>query len=73
MTFSQGAALALERQESAASGDIAYEAGAFSLTMENLHDAATPELVAGQYLTVYTRAGGEWQIAHQIFTADLVR
>jgi uncharacterized protein (TIGR02246 family) len=72
VTFGQGSSLELERRESAASGDIAYEAGTFSLTMENLHDAATPELVAGQYVTVFRRVGNEWKIAHQVFTAGRV-
>jgi ketosteroid isomerase-like protein len=53
----------------AASGDLGYTAGAYTLTVNDA--AGTPMTEKGKYVTVWKKQkDGQWKVQHDIFNAD---
>ena len=66
----QGAGnLVLTPTESAISGNIAYEAGTYSITIAA--PGQKPVTDKGKYVIVLKQTGGKWLIAHDVYNSDL--
>jgi uncharacterized protein (TIGR02246 family) len=66
-TFQQESSLSLSSLDSQAMGTRGYDAGVFTVTLSGMTDTGEPEVVGGQYLTVFKRVGDEWKMAYHMF------
>jgi uncharacterized protein (TIGR02246 family) len=68
--FDQGVSnFVLTPTESAISGNIAYEAGTYAITIAA--PGQKPVTDKGKYVIVLKQTGGKWLIAHDIYNSDL--
>jgi ketosteroid isomerase-like protein len=61
--------LKLQPKESRISGDVAYEAGTYSISIKP--KTGQPISDTGKYIVVMKKDGADWKIAHDIFNSDL--
>ncbi len=63
------AALKLQPRESRISGDLAFEAGTYTLSMKP--KSGQPMTDTGKYMIVMKKEGADWKISHDIFNSDM--
>lgn len=63
------ATLKLEPRESRISGDLAFEAGTYTLDVKP--NEGQPISDTGKYIVVLRKEGGDWKISNDIFNSDL--
>lgn len=63
------ATLKLEPRESRISGDLAFEAGTYTLDMKP--KTGPPMTDKGKYIVIMRKEGGDWKISNDIFNSDL--
>ena len=61
--------LKLSPFESRTSGDLAFEAGTYSIEMKP--KTGKPVSDTGKYIVVFKKEGADWKISHDIFNSDL--
>jgi uncharacterized protein (TIGR02246 family) len=63
------ATLKLEPRESHISGDLAYEAGTYTLDIKP--KTGQPMSDKGKYIVILRKEGGAWKISNDVFNSDL--
>jgi ketosteroid isomerase-like protein len=63
------ATLKLQPTESRISGDLAFEAGSYALSVKP--KTSQPMSDTGKYIVVLKKDGADWKISHDIFNSDL--
>lgn len=61
--------LKLQPTESRTSGDLAFEAGTYTLTLTP--KTGQPVTDRGKYVVVYRKEGSDWKLSHDIFNSDM--
>ena len=55
--------------ESRISGDLAFEAGTYSIAIKP--KTGQPITDTGKYIVVFKKEGADWKISHDAFNSDL--
>jgi uncharacterized protein (TIGR02246 family) len=61
--------LKLQPKESRISGDVAFEAGTYTISIKP--KTGQPISDTGKYIVVMKKEGADWKISHDIFNSDL--
>ena len=61
----------LDHLESHASGDSAWDAGAYKQSMQGETGTTTPPSDTGKYVVILKRAGNGWKVAYAIYNSDM--
>jgi uncharacterized protein (TIGR02246 family) len=61
-------AFSLDHWDSRASGDVAYDVGAYKQTLKPADGAVIND--SGKYTVILKKVGGEWKVAYAIYNSD---